>query len=261
MKKIPNNISTHNDPVAVKTRKRSHGIHGGAWKVAYADFVTAMMALFIVLWILNQDPKVVKAVGIYFKDPAARAVQIKADMSGGVPETTSHASLSKIQWREGEKARFEEMAKNLEQELAKSPEFEGLMKQIKIEIVQEGLRIEIVESANDAFFEIGTAQLKSSMDRLLETIAGRLKQLPNKVVVEGHTDSRPYAGRSLNYTNFELSADRANSARRALNAGGLQDKQIEEIRGYADSHLKDREDPLNTINRRISIIVKYTSAE
>jgi chemotaxis protein MotB len=256
-----NPIPANPDPVVVKTRSHSHWTHGGAWKVAYADLVTAMMALFIVLWILNQDPKVVKAVGGYFKDPGAHDVHIKADLPGGAPQATSPSQLTEIQWREAEKERFEEMAKNLVQELSKSPEFEGLMKQIKIEIVQEGLRIEIVESADDAFFEIGTAQLKSSMDRLLETIADSLKQLPNKVIVEGHTDSRPYPGSSPNYTNFELSADRANSARRALNAGGLQDRQIEEIRGYADSHLKDSEDPLNAINRRISIIVKYSSTE
>jgi chemotaxis protein MotB len=262
MKEIPkNDVHPTPDPVVVKARNRSHKIHGGAWKVAYADFVTAMMALFIVLWVLNQNPKVVKAVGSYFKDPGGREIHSTADLPEGAPQAISHAQPTEIQWQDTEKERFESMAENLAQELSQSPEFEGFMKQIKIEIVQEGLRIEIVESADDAFFEIGTARIKPSMDRLLGTIASRLKQLPNKVIVEGHTDSRPYAGSSLNYTNFELSADRANSARRALNAGGLQDNQIEEIRGYADSHLKDREDPLNAINRRISIIVKYSSAQ
>lgn len=256
-----NKLSTNAEPVVVRKPARLHRVHGGAWKVAYADFVTAMMALFIVLWVLNQNQTVVKAVGSYFKDPAAKAVHIKADLSGGSSQATSDAQLSDDPLREAEKNRFEEIRKNLVQELSKSPEFEGLMNQIKIEIVQEGLRIEIVESANDAFFEIGTSQLKPSTARLLQDIGNRLKQLPNKVVVEGHTDSRPYPGSSLNYTNFELSADRANSARRALNAGGLRDRQIEEIRGYADSHLRDREDPFNVINRRISVIVKYSSAE
>jgi chemotaxis protein MotB len=151
------------------------------------------------------------------------------------------------------------MAKSLVQELSKSPEFQGLMDQIKIEIIQEGLRIEIAESSNDAFFEIGTSQVRSNMNRLLTIIGGRLKELPNKLIIEGHTDSRPYTGNSPEYTNFELSADRANSARRSLNDGGLLNSQIKEIRGYADSYLKDRKDPLNDINRRISIIVKYSS--
>jgi chemotaxis protein MotB len=248
------------DPVMIKTRRRYHKTHGGAWKVAYADFVTAMMALFIVLWILNQDPKIVKAVGGYFKDPAAETVSVKGNSTEALSQPAS-AELTKIQWRQAEKKQFEEMGKTLAQELTKSPEFEGVMNQIKITIVQEGLRIEIVESSNDAFFEIGTPALKTNMVHLLEVIANRLRQLPNKIVVEGHTDSRPYSGNSKNYSNYELSADRANKARRALNAGGLQDNQIEEIRGYADSHLKDRKDPLNAINRRISIIVKYSSEE
>ncbi len=252
--------SVSSDPVVIKTRNRNHGTHGGAWKVAYADFVTAMMALFIVLWILNQDPKIVQAVGSYFKDPSAKNVRIKAGSTDKSSQTPS-AELTKIQWRQAEKERFEEMGESLFQELAKSPEFKGVMKQIKITIVQEGLRIEIAESSNDTFYEIGTPELKPNMVHLLKAIADRLIQLPNKIVVEGHTDARPYPGNSPNYTNYELSADRANGARRALNAGGLRSNQIEEIRGYADSHLMDPKNPLNAINRRISIIVKYSSEE
>jgi chemotaxis protein MotB len=260
MEKIDTEKRTANiDPIVIRARTRRHGSHGGAWKVAYADFVTAMMALFIVLWILNQDPKIVKAVGGYFKDPTGKAVRFKADSAGKSSQTPFADQLTKIQWRETEKEWLKKMGENLAQELAKSPEFEGIMKQIKITIVQEGLRIEIAESSNDAFFEIGTPVLKPNMVHLLEAIAGRLKQLSNKIIVEGHTDSRPYAGNSQNYTNYELSADRANGARRALNIGGMQDNQIEEIRGYADSHLKNLEDPLDAMNRRISIIVKYSS--
>jgi chemotaxis protein MotB len=141
------------------------------------------------------------------------------------------------------------MARNLSRELARSPEFAGLMDRIKIEIILEGLRIEIVESANDVFFEIGTSELKANTVRLLENIGGHLKQLPNKIIVEGPTDSRPYTGNAGFLTNFELSADRANAARRALSKSGLPEKQIEEIRGCADSHLRDVKDPFNVVNR------------
>jgi chemotaxis protein MotB len=253
--------TTKNEPVVVKKRRRITKVHGGAWKVAYADFVTAMMALFIVLWILNQDQAIVKAVGSYFKAPGEKILRIEAGTSVNTSGKTPTAQLNEKQWREAEKSRFEEMGKSLVQELSKSPEFEGLMNQVKIEIVREGLRIEVMESANDVFFEVGTSQLKPSAVRLMEAIGGQLKQLSNKVVIEGHTDSRPYPGISPNYTNFELSADRANSARRALTAGGVGDKQIAEIRGYADSLLRDRKDPFNVVNRRISIIVKYSSEE
>jgi chemotaxis protein MotB len=254
-------IAAIKELAVIRPRSHRQKTHGGAWKVAYADFITAMMALFIVLWILNQDPKVVKAVGGYFKDPTGKAIQGGAILDSQSSSKHSTDQLTKKQWRQTEKERLEEMGRSLEQELTQSPEFENLMKQIKITIVQEGLRIEIVESANDAFFEIGTPTLKPNMVRLLEAISSRLKKLPNKLVVEGHTDSRPYTGNSQNYTNYELSADRANAARRALNSGGLKADQIEEIRGYANSHLKNTEDPLNAINRRISIIVKYSSEE
>jgi chemotaxis protein MotB len=255
-----NSVPAMEVPIEHRKRSRTGAAHGGAWKVAYADLVTAMMALFIVLWVMNQDPKVIKAVSGYFKDP--HRINRGASTSSGIASPSpSNTAPSEMEWRRYEEERFEKMAGQLMQELSKSPELQGLMDQIKIEIVQEGLRIEISESSHDAFFEIGTAQVRSSMSRLLETIAGRLKELPNKIIVEGHTDSRPYSGNSPGYTNFELSVDRASAARRVLNTYGLSNAQIEEIRGYADSHLKDSRDPLNEINRRISVIVKYSSAK
>jgi chemotaxis protein MotB len=242
--------------VRERRSRRNERSHGGAWKVAYADLVTAMMALFIVLWILNQDQSVVKAIGGYFKDPAVKA---GAPGVGGPPGTKGANATGKIneeQFQEVQKDRFQQMAKQLSDELFQTPEFAGLADQVKFEIVPEGLRIEIVESANDIFFEIGTSQLKPNTIHLLEKIGGQLTRTPNKIVVEGHTDSRPYAGAGA-LTNFELSADRANAARRALSAGGLAESRIEEIRGCADRHLRVQSDPLNVVNRRISIIVKY----
>jgi chemotaxis protein MotB len=250
------------DFVAYRKRHRPDKGHGGAWKVAYADFVTAMMALFIVLWVLNQDKSIIQAVGGYFKNP-----DIKFESSGsanpsglsgpsGPSVSVDPRKLDDSQWKEAQKERLKATAQSIVSELQKSPEFSGLTDQIKIEIVSDGLRIEVVESSKDVFFEIGTAELKPSTIRLMEKIGTQLKQLPNKVVVEGHTDSRPYAGVGP-LSNFELSADRANAARRALTSGGLSEKQIEEIRGCADSHLRDAADPFNVVNRRISILVRY----
>jgi chemotaxis protein MotB len=244
------------EPILARKRHRYERGHGGAWKVAYADFVTAMMAMFIVLWVLNQDTSVIKAVGGYFKNPNIKFVTSGPDASSGATILVDPRKLNDQQWQEAQKQRLEEAGRSIVRELQRSPEFSQLTDQIKIEIVPEGLRIEILESADDVFFEIGTAELKPNTIRLLKMIGGQLVQLPNRLVVEGHTDSRPYAGNGA-LSNFELSADRANAARRALRTGGLPEKQIEEIHGCADSHLRDSNDPLNVVNRRISILVRY----
>ncbi len=142
-------------------------------------------------------------------------------------------------------------------ELSSNPNFSKLAGQIKVEIVDEGLRIEMLDSS-EVFFKIGTSSLKPEAVNLLKIIGNELSKLPNKIVIEGHTDSRPYSGGNKGYTNFELSADRANSARRALLQGDMKMSQIDEIRGYADRKLRDKKDPYNLVNRRISIIVKFT---
>ena len=237
-----------------KTRQRRQKVQGGAWKVAYADLVTAMMALFIVLWVLNQDRAVIHAVTKYFKNPSGTSV-IGEDTSESpsAPKKDGDAiDLKELHTRE-----LQRIGEGLLKALSQSEEFGPLMNQIKIEIVEEGLRIEIVESADDVFFEVGTAKLKQSTDRLLADIGNRLSKSPYKVVIEGHTDSRPYPESATGYSNFELSADRANSARRALIAGGLQDEKIDEIRGHANRKLRDKSDPFGFVNRRISIIVEH----
>jgi chemotaxis protein MotB len=147
-------------------------------------------------------------------------------------------------------------------EISSDPEFSDLSGQIKIEIVEEGLRIELSESNDNIFFEIGTATLKDRARLLLEKIGNYLIKLPNNIIIEGHTDSRPYSGDGSGYTNFELSADRSNSARRALAVSNASlSRQIAEIRGYADKKLRDQADPFNIVNRRISIIVKFTAED
>ena len=151
---------------------------------------------------------------------------------------------------------MKEMAEKILEEIKNSPKLKDFSKQVKVEFTKEGLRIELVENSQSFFFDIGTSHLKPEASEVIGVIGHQLGGLPNHIVVEGHTDSRPYSGVN-GYTNFELSADRANSARRILMTNGLRDKQLDEVRGYADSRLRNKENPLDVTNRRISILVKY----
>jgi chemotaxis protein MotB len=244
-------------PRIIKKIKKHGGHHGGAWKVAYADFVTAMMALFIVLWVLSQDQNVKQLVANYFKNPIGFSNKGKNLIGADTPQLDQAKNPSIPNPREKEIELLKSMGDKILGELTQDATFKNIVGQIKIEFVKEGLKIEIVDSAKDLFFEIGTAKLTKEAELLLMKIGNQLAKLPNKIIIEGHTDSRPYPGGSSGYTNFELSADRANSARRALTSGDLPDKQIDQVRGYADRRLRDPKDPFSFVNRRISIIVKY----
>lgn len=236
-----------------------HGHHGGAWKVAYADFVTAMMALFIVLWILGQDQAVKDNIAGYFNDPSGFGVgNGPSAIKGMGKQSATPAPLTELQKKEIEKERLEEMGKELLDNL-KDQDFKDLINQIDIEVTDEGLRIEIMESNNDAFFEVGTSTLNENAKSILTIIGKQMAQVNNKIVVEGHTDARPFPNGHAGYSNYELSADRANSARRTLIDSGLQSNRIDEIRGYADNRLRNTADPNDVVNRRISIIVKYSN--
>ncbi|HVN48895.1 MAG TPA: flagellar motor protein MotB [Bacteroidota bacterium] len=245
-------------PIRIVKKKGGHaGHHGGAWKVAYADFVTAMMSLFIVLWIVGQSKQVKESVASYFKDPGAFFENTK---NGGVGQVNdlSQKPLSPNETMKREKedqARLEAMGKTIMEGLSKDPSLAGLKNQINIEVVDEGLRIELREASQSFFFDIGTAKLKEEAVRILTIMAKEIGKLPNRVIIEGHTDSRQYS-QGNDYTNFELSADRANSARRVLVTNGLWENQITQVRGYADSQLRNKKDPYDITNRRISIIIK-----
>ncbi len=251
----------HNEaPIIIKKGKKAkHGHHGGAWKVAYSDFVTAMMALFIVLWILAQNEDVKNNIAGYFNDPSGFGSGNGPSVFKGPGRNNNvePLALTEFQKKEIEKERLTAMGKALKEELDKNgfEEFEGLM---DVEIVDEGLRIELAESEKGEFFQVGTAKMKPSVKKILAIIAKRLSKINNKIVVEGHTDARPYPGNGMGYTNFELSADRANAARRVLMANGVKETQIDEIRGYADKRLRNPKNPFDASNRRISIIVKYS---
>ncbi|MBK7632343.1 MAG: OmpA family protein [Ignavibacteriales bacterium] len=251
--------------IVVKKINKHGGHHGGAWKVAYADFVTAMMALFIVLWILGQDEKIVQSVAGYFKDPVGFSEKMKAisvlDGMMQLPTDSATSMLDKIKQRELEVEKLNAMKDSIVSDLSASGEFTNLMDQVKMEIVNEGLKIEMVESNDDAFFEIGTSELRPEAQKLLKEIGKNLIVIPNKLIIEGHTDSRPYSNDGIGYTNFELSSERANSARRILVSGGLDSRRIDEVRGYADTRLSDKNDPYNLVNRRISVIIKFATEE
>lgn len=232
-------------PIIIIKKKGGHGgHHGGAWKVAYADFVTAMMALFIVLWLMNSSKQVQEAVGGYFKDPTGTSKKVGTGLTGsGDAFSLTKANMSKLK---------EELQKSVRQ----MSNFEKLKDQIQMTVTSEGLRIELMESDKGTFFDSGSAIPSSDGKDLLVRLAQELGQLSNTVSIEGHTDSKPYSGRR-DYSNWELSTDRANAARRLMQQNGLGANQVVQVRGYADQKLRKLDQPLDASNRRISVIVQY----
>jgi chemotaxis protein MotB len=232
-------------PTIIFKRKAGHGgHHGGAWKVAYADFVTAMMSLFIVLWLLNSSKKVQDAVGGYFKDPTGTSKKIGSTMAGA----SDNFTLTKQD--------MPKLKNQLEQKIRQMKDFEKLKSHVEMTVTSEGLRIELLESASGTFFESGSPKLNGDGRDLLITLAQELGKLPNKLSIEGHTDSKSYAA-SGSYGNWELSSDRANAARRLMQANGVGAGQVTQIRGFADQRLRKLDNPLDPSNRRISLIVQY----
>lgn len=237
--------SNKTQPIIVIKKKGGHGgHHGGAWKVAYADFVTAMMALFIVLWLMGSSEKVKKAVAGYFNDPKGTANLMGTTMSGNGVVVTTAANDD-----------MQKLKQKLEEEIKARKELEKLSKQIEITITPEGLRIELIETKNGTFYQSGSARLSDSGQELLALLAAELKTLPNSLLIEGHTDATRYSS-DASYTNWELSADRANSARRLLQQDGVRANQVTQVRGYADQLLRVKNDPYDPSNRRVSILVK-----
>ncbi len=230
--------------IIIKKVQRHGGNHGGAWKVAYADFVTAMMALFIVLWLMNTSDHVRKLVAGYFNDPLGRAALTGTDRSG----TADNMPLTKDN--------IQQLKERLEHAIHQIDNFKALSNQIEITVTPEGLRIELLETKNGTFFETGSTVLNANGRELLTTLAQQLSGVPNHLSIEGHTDSQPYADES-GYGNWELSTDRANAARRLMQDTGLRRNQVSQVRGYADQKLRLPKNPLDPSNRRISLIVQY----
>jgi chemotaxis protein MotB len=236
-------------PIIVIKKKGKHGgHHGGAWKVAYADFVTAMMALFIVLWLMNSSKQMQEAVGGYFKDPTGTSKKVGTNQQGsGENLLVSKTNMNELR---------EQITKSLRQ----LSDFEKLKDHINMTVTAEGLRIEMMESKTGTFFDTGKPEPNVYGRELLVMLAQEVKGLPNKIALEGHTDANPYSGGGA-YGNWELSADRSNAARRLMEQNGLSPDQISEVRGYADRQLHNAKDPLDPSNRRISLIVQYLPQE
>ncbi len=235
-------------PIIVVKKIVHAGHHGGAWKVAYADFVTAMMALFIVLWLLSSSAEVKKAVGGYFRDPTGRSAQNGTGQSG----SSENIGIAKDD--------MGKLKEKLEAAIRQAPEVGKLKNQVQMSVTGEGLRIELLESAKNSFFETGNAQPTSSGEEMLQLLAAQLGKLPNRLSIEGHTDANPYVSAN-GYSNWELSSDRANAARKLIQQFGVRPDQVDDVRGFAAQRLRKPDDPTSPSNRRVSIVVKYRTPD
>lgn len=274
-------------PIIIKKiKKGGGGHHGGAWKVAYADFVTAMMAFFLLLWLLNVTTEEQKnAISNYF-DPTHPKVSMSESGAGGilagttlaaegamnstqtpvVAKTPSSTSASKKGQRQSardkfegklkamEKKKFEELAKEIKKKIEDTPELAKLVKNLLIDVTPEGLRIQLVDQDKESMFASGSAQMYEKTENLIEMVAQVIRKSPNDISVRGHTDGTQYAPNAT-YTNWELSADRANASRRALIKAGINASKVSNVQGKADTEHLFAENPLDPRNRRISIVL------
>ena len=273
----------NNQPIIVKRVKRfGGGHHGGAWKIAFADFATAMMAFFLVLWLMSSaTPEQLIAIAGYFKDPVGfsdSGSPYVIDLGGSPemspdqtlnPEVKSTPAPDKVPVDadkqdaaadQVEQERLEMILQELQNKVNENPQLAKFKDQILFEITQDGLRIQIMDAENRPMFDIGSAKLKPYFEDILLAMADTIKAVPNKVSISGHTDATPFVGNN-GFGNWELSANRANAARRALLAGGYPDPQVARVVGYASSSLYDKVNPNNPINRRIDIVVLTRKAQ
>jgi chemotaxis protein MotB len=231
-----------------RVKKVAAGHHGGAWKVAYADFVTAMMALFIVLWLMSADKEVREEISAFFNNPSGPG-KMKGTAAAGV----GHAI-------EVPKDDMDKLRDKIQQALATVPNFRNIKDHVEITITADGLRIELLETDAGMFFESGRARPTEAGAGLLTRLAQELGKLPNNLLIEGHTDAKPFTSNDT-YSNWELSTDRANAARRLMESNGIRPEQVGQVRGYAERQLRHPEDPNAASNRRISVIVQYLEAK
>ena len=239
-----------NQPIIIIKRvKKGHsGGHGGAWKVAYADFVTAMMALFMVLWLVSSSDPVKKAIGGYFNDPTGKGKEIGNGMRGAGSESLSL-----------QKEDMSKLKEKLAQAIKTTQPFQKIKEHVVMTVTGEGLRVELLEDEKGMFFESGSPRPTENGKTLMALLAQEIGKLPNSVMMEGHTDSKPYADRA-DYTNWELSTDRANAARRWMRSTGMRPDQVSQVRGFADQSLRNKAHPEDASNRRVSLIIQYQAA-
>jgi len=249
-------------PIIIVKKSGGHGgHHGGAWKVAYADFVTALMAFFLVMWLVNQSQVIKDNVQGYFNDPSGFKKKSGQSILQGGSSILKAPAPPKPQPEQpqGTRKQLEETGEKIMSALRGMPNFETLKDHVEIEMTPEGLRIQLIESAekdqdSSYFFDIGSAKLSRYGIDILDAISIELGKLSNRIVIEGHTDSKQYAYQDK-YSNWELSADRANSARKLMETKGLKEGQVAELRGYAANLPKYTDDPTDQRNRRIALLV------
>jgi chemotaxis protein MotB len=246
--------------IIVKKKKGGHGgHHGGAWKVAFADFMTAMMAFFLVMWLISQNQSTKEAIASYFRDPGIFETTAGSIVKGGNASLDGTPALAKALFEEAQRKALEKAGDKIREEIGKQGGLHGLDKQVSIQLTKEGLRIELLDSEESTFFDSGQSDVKSETERMLGLIATELGRLEMPVIVEGHTDGHPFVGRRT-YSNWDLSADRANAARRVMQAAGLNPNQVRSVRGYADRQLRIADAPFDPRNRRVSVVVPIENA-
>ncbi len=239
--------------IIIKKKVAGHGHHGGAWKVAFADFMTAMFAMFLVLWLVNQSSDVKSAIAGYFQDPMGRAGEFGSSiMPGEGAQTQSPRIMSPADVVNLRRDRLRQTAEQIKQEIREVPALSELAEHVEIEMTDDGLRIQLLEDSTGVFFQSGSSSPTPAGVGLLSFLGKTLGGLPNAVAIEGHTDAKPYS-RPDGYSNWELSVDRANAARRIMEAGGLNDAQLQEVRGWADRRPRDPEHPMADANRRVTV--------
>jgi chemotaxis protein MotB len=275
-------------PIIIKKiKKNGHAAHGGAWKIAYADFVTAMMAFFLLMWLLGSTSEGdKKGIADYFQSPLKVALlnggsgsgDSSSVLKGGgqdltrsggqvkkgdvqAPRNTINLQALRHEQRVAEAAKLQELSEQVESELKNNAKLAQYASQIKLDLTRDGLRIQIVDALNRPMFDSGSAVVKPYMRELLRAIGSVLVEVPNRLTLEGHTDAQPFGAGGAGYSNWELSADRANASRRELIAGGLTEERVLRVQGLASSQPFNRDDPVDPQNRRISIIVMNRDAE
>jgi chemotaxis protein MotB len=277
-------------PIIIKRiKKGGHAAHGGAWMIAYADFVTAMMAFFLLMWLLGSTTEGdKKGIADYFNSPLKVAMfggsgsgdsssvikgggtdlsntsgQVKRGQVDAPKRTFNLQALKAMreQQAQAEAARLKVLKQKVEEVIANDSRLAQYKSQIKLDLTAEGLRIQIVDNQNRPMFDSGNSDVKGYIQDILRAIGGVLREVPNKLTIEGHTDSKPFSSGDRGYSNWELSADRANASRRELIAGGLPGDKVLRVQGLAASMLYEKDNPESPLNRRISIIVMNREAE
>lgn len=256
-----------------KIKKASHGHHGGAWKIAYADFITAMMAFFLLLWLLSSVSQgTLNGVSEYFKTPlrvalmgGKSAADATSPIKGGGQDLTRQDGQRKkteeMDERQKEKALLAKLQARIKDAIEKNKILNQYKNQLLLEMTPEGLRIQIIDEKNRPMFDSGSSRLLPHTKDLLQELGRQLNEVQNRLSISGHTDAAPYSAGDKGFSNWELSSDRANAARRELVVGGMQDSRLLRVVGQGSATLLDRVFPNNPINRRISIVILNKETE